>query len=147
MTIAEVADRLAEQRRPPDGGMPFTLSGVLNLVAYAPSRPSSARCSEVIERLADHQPSRAIVLVSWSAGGEGIDATVSTSCRLAGGPAGVAVELVVLTLRGEARGGAASASVPLLRSELPTVLWWPGAPDASPAARSARLAGARATAW
>jgi glucose-6-phosphate dehydrogenase assembly protein OpcA len=41
------------------------------------------------------------------------------------------VERVELTLRGEARAGAASVVGPLLRSELPTVLWWPGPLDLS----------------
>lgn len=135
--VAEVADRLAEQRRPADGSPPFVLSGVLNLIAHCPARDLEGM-REVVERLSDHQPSRA-VLVTWSEEGEGIDAAVSTSCRLAGGRASV-VERVELTLRGEARAGAASAIGPLLRSELPTVLWWPGAPDPSPDGPLARLA-------
>jgi hypothetical protein len=137
VTVAEVAERLAEQRRPADGGPPFTLSGVLNLIAHCPAGDMDGM-REVVEHLSDHQPSRA-VLVTWSGEGEGIDATVSTSCRLAGGRASV-VERVELTLRGEARAGAASAIGPLLRSELPTVLWWPGAPDPSPDGPLARLA-------
>ena len=83
---------------------------------------------EVIEGLADHQPSRAVVLCGEPEG-EGLDAMVSTSCRISGEHNGVALETVRLTLRGEAREGAASATVPLLRSDLPTVLWWPWAPD------------------
>jgi hypothetical protein len=137
VTVADVAERLAEQRRPADGGPPFTLSGILNLIVHCPAGDLDAM-REVVEHLSDHQPSRA-VLVSWSADGEGIDAAVSTSCRLAGGRASV-VERVELTLRGEARTGAASAIVPLLRSELPTVLWWPGAPDPSPDGPLAGLA-------
>jgi glucose-6-phosphate dehydrogenase assembly protein OpcA len=137
VTVAEVADRLAEQRRPADGGPPFTLSGVLNLIAHCPAWDIDGM-REVVEHLSDHQPSRA-VLVTWSGEGEGIDAMVSTSCRLAGGRASV-VERVELTLRGDARAGTASAIGPLLRSELPTVLWWPGAPDPSPDGALARLA-------
>jgi hypothetical protein len=41
----------------------------------------------------------------------------------------VALETVVLVLHGDVRAGAASATVPLLRSDLPTILWWPWAPD------------------
>jgi glucose-6-phosphate dehydrogenase assembly protein OpcA len=40
----------------------------------------------------------------------------------------VALETVVLTVHGGAGAAAASAVAPLLRSDLPTVLWWPGAP-------------------
>ncbi len=137
VSVADVAERLAEQRRPSDGGPPFTLSGVLNLIAHCPAGDIEGM-REVVEHLSDHQPSRA-VLVTWSEEGEGIDATLSTSCRLAGGRASV-VERVELTLRGEARAGAASAIGPLLRSELPTVLWWPAAPDPSPDGPLAQLA-------
>ncbi|HSJ73054.1 MAG TPA: glucose-6-phosphate dehydrogenase assembly protein OpcA [Miltoncostaeaceae bacterium] len=129
VSIAEVSDRLAEQRRPPGGGVPYTLSGVLNLVAYAPSPDELARMQEVVEGLADHQASRTI-LIAEAGGGGGMDATVSTSCRLAGDTTTMALELVVLTIRDETRGGMASACVPLLRSELPTVLLWPLPPDA-----------------
>ncbi len=138
--IGEVVDRLAAQRRPPDGGMPFTLAGVLNLVAYATDPAEIGEMTAVIERLADHQPSRA-VLLSAADGADGIDATVSTSCRLAADHSGVAVEVVVLTLRGDVAMGAASATVPLLRPDLPTVLWWPGPPDAGGDSPLARLAG------
>ncbi len=138
VTIAEVADRLAEQRRPPGGGAPYTLSGVLNLVAYVPSPDDLGPMHEVIEGLADHQASRTI-LIAAAGEGSGMDAAVSTSCRLAGGSTNMALELVVLTVRGETREGAASACMPLLRSELPTVLWWPQPPDAEAGGRLAGL--------
>jgi glucose-6-phosphate dehydrogenase assembly protein OpcA len=126
VTIAEVADRLGEQRRPPDGGAPYSLSGVLNLVAYAPDPDELAPMQEVVEGLADHQASRTI-LIAEAGEGSGMDAAVSTSC-LAGDSTTLALELVVLTIRAETREGVASACMPLLRSELPTVLWWPTAP-------------------
>lgn len=128
VTVDQVVDRLALQRRPPDGGAPFMLSGVLNLVAYAGHPSGVEAMHEVIEHLADHRPSRAVVLCG-DPDGEGLDAMVSTSCRMSGEHSGVALETVRLTLRGGAREGVASATVPLLRSDLPTVLWWPWAPD------------------
>jgi glucose-6-phosphate dehydrogenase assembly protein OpcA len=82
---------------------------------------------EVVEGLADHQASRTI-LIAEAGEGSGMDAAVSTSCRLAGDSTTLALELVVLTIRAETREGVASACMPLLRSELPTVLWWPTAP-------------------
>jgi len=129
VTVDEVAQQLARQRRPEGGGTPFTLSGVMNLVAYAGHPSETAAMLRVIERLADHQPSRAVVLCG-EPDGEGIDARVSTDCRVAGGSTGVALETVVLILHGDVREGAASAAVPLLRSDLPTILWWPWPPDA-----------------
>ncbi|CAN0461420.1 unnamed protein product, partial [Phaeothamnion confervicola] len=136
--VAEIVDQLARQRRP-DGGTPLTLAGVLNLIAYVPRADDVAETRTVIERLADHQPSRAVLVVEADAG-EGIDAIVSTSCRLTGGHASVGLELVVLTLHGDGRAGDASAIVPLLRSDLPTFLWWPSGPDPDPDGPLARLA-------
>ena len=127
VTIAEVADRLGEQRRPPDGGAPYSLSGVLNLVAYAPEPGDVNPMREVIEGLADHQASRTILITEAGEGG-GLDAAVSTSCRLAGDSTTLALELVELTIHRDAHDGVPSACRPLLRSELPTVLWWPTAP-------------------
>jgi glucose-6-phosphate dehydrogenase assembly protein OpcA len=128
VTVADVADRLTVQRRPPGGGVPYMLSGVLNLVAYAPAPEELAAIQEVIEELADHQPSRTILVVEGG-GHHGMDAAVSTSCRMGRDRSPVAIELVVLTIHGETREGKASVCTPLLRSELPTVLWWPMPPD------------------
>lgn len=139
VSIDEITAQLAEQRRPPDGGTPFTLSGVLNLVAYAPTAGDLGPMQEVIEGLADQQASRTVMIVE-SGEGSGLDATVSTSCRLTGDHVSVALEHIVLTIHGETRQGEASAALPLLRSELPTVLWWPGPPDPSPASSLGPLA-------
>lgn len=128
VSVGDVLERLAVQRRPSGGGPPTPLAGVLNLIAYAPSPADLAEMRALVEGLADDQPSRAVLVVE-SEGGAGIDAEVGTGRRRTGEGACVAVELVVLTLRGEAREGAASAITPLLRPDLPTVLWWPAAPD------------------
>lgn len=138
VSIAQVLDRLAEQRRPADGP-PLNLAGVLNLIVPVPEGDDVDAMRTLIEGLAGHQPSRAVLLVESDAG-EGIDATVSTSCRWTGGSASVCVEMVVLSLHGDGRAGDASAIRPLLRSDLPSVLWWPGPPDPSPEGPLARLA-------
>ncbi|HET6690725.1 MAG TPA: glucose-6-phosphate dehydrogenase assembly protein OpcA [Miltoncostaeaceae bacterium] len=129
VTVDEVARQLQRQRRPADGGAPFMLSGVMNLVAYAGHPSETAAMLSVIERLADHQPSRAVVLCG-EPDGSGIDARVITGCRSVGGATRIALETVVVILHGDVSAGAASATVPLLRSDLPTTLWWPWAPDA-----------------
>ncbi|MGD9571189.1 MAG: glucose-6-phosphate dehydrogenase assembly protein OpcA [Thermoleophilia bacterium] len=140
VAIGDVLDRLAAQRRPAEGAPAVGLTGVLNLLAYAPGPADLEMMSSTIERLADRQPSRAVLLTE-APGGDGIDATVSTSCRLASDRSGVALETIVLTLHGEAIEGAASAAVPLLRPDLPTVLWWPGPPSAGADGPLERLAG------
>lgn len=137
--IPEVLERLADQRRPPDGGAPLNLAGILNLVAFVPRADDVAPMTALVHGLAGHQPARAVLVVE-PAGGEGIDATVSTSCRLSGGQVSVGVELVVLTLHADRRAGDASAVQALLRSDLPTVLWWPAAPDGAAGGPLARLA-------
>ena len=136
VTASDVAERLAEQRRPADGGPPFPLSG-LNLIVHCPAGDLDAM-REVVEHLSDHQPSRA-VLVSWSADGEGIDAAVSTSCRLTGGRATV-VERVELTLRGEARTGPRAPSCPCCAPSCRPCSGGRGPPDPSPDGPLAGLA-------
>lgn len=127
VTISEVLAQLAELRVDPDGDAPLSLAGVLNLVAVAPGDHADvAEVEKVLGHLADHQPSRA-VLVQIGGEGEGIDAHVSSSCSLGSGTS-VCFEKVVLTMRGDALKGAASAVVPLLRPELPSFLWWPASP-------------------
>jgi hypothetical protein len=138
VSLAEVSDRLVRQRQPEDGGPPTPLAGVLNLIAYAPGPDDVDEMRRVIERLADHQPSRVVLLVE-SEDGDGIDAAVSTARRAAGDGHTVAVELVVLTVHGPRRAGEASAAVPLLRPDLPTVLWWPRPPTDAPDSPLARL--------
>lgn len=139
VSIGQVLDRLAAQRRPPDGGPPLTLAAVLDLIVHVPRPDEVDEVTDVIQRLAGHQPARAILLVE-SAGGAGIDANVSTSCRLSGGRATVGAEVVVLVLHGDRHAGDASAIRPLLRPDLPTVLWWPDAPQTTSGGSLSRLA-------
>ncbi len=125
-TVTELSQALAHLQDRPDG-RPLPVAGVLNLIAV-PHRDEADETERVIEALADHQPSRAIV-VALDPDGEGIDAHLEARAQLVQGHSTVLVELVRLTLRGTATGGAASAVVPLLRADLPVFLWWPGTPD------------------
>lgn len=110
------------------GGDPLAVATVLNLVVSAePDRAAEAEA--VIESLADHQPSRAII-VERDPDGDGIDAHVEARAQLMGSTRTPSrVELVHLRLHGAAAGGAASAVRALLRSDLPVYLWWPDLPD------------------
>ena len=127
--IAEVCHALGRLRRPEAGGPPMTLASVLDMIAVAPRPEDAPEMEDIIRGLADHQPSRAVILTSVPEGSAGIDARVSTARRPAGDDRQVWVEVVALTLRGASRGGAASAVQPLLRYDLPTFLWWPGDPE------------------
>lgn len=125
-SVSALATELSRLHQRPDG-RPLPVAGVLNLVAV-PRAEEAAEVETLIESLADHQPSRAIV-VALADAGDGIDAHLEARAQLLSGSTTVLVELVRLTLHGSASLGAASAVVPLLRSDLPTFLWWPGCPD------------------
>jgi glucose-6-phosphate dehydrogenase assembly protein OpcA len=121
-----LADRLGALAAARGGGAPVARAAVLNLVAVPPPG-EAAEVEALIESLAGHQPSRAIV-VERVADGTGIDAHLES--RTGGGPGAVAlVELVRLALHGDAALGAGSAVRALLRPDLPVFLWWPGAPE------------------
>jgi len=125
-SVEELSRRLGALRNR-TGQAPLPVAGVLNLVAV----PLAGELEEVealIESLADHQPSRAVV-IALNPEGAGIDAHLEARAQLLSGSASVVVELVRLTLHGDATGAATSAVVPLLRPDLPTFLWWPRTPD------------------
>lgn len=126
--VAELSQALHDlQPTGPDGG-PLAVAAVLNLVVVV--APHQARDAEkVIEALADHQPSRAII-VERQATGDGIDAHVEAHAQVMGTTHTASrVELLQLKLHGAAAEGAASAVRALLRSDLPVFVWWPDAPD------------------
>jgi glucose-6-phosphate dehydrogenase assembly protein OpcA len=142
--VGELGRALSDLQPTGPGGGPLAVAAVLNLVVAAePARAVEAE--KVIASLADHQPSRAIV-VERDADGDGIDAHVEARAQLMGSTRTPArVELVHLRLHGAAAEGAASAVRALLRSDLPVYLWWPDLPDpddpvyADLAARADRL--------
>jgi glucose-6-phosphate dehydrogenase assembly protein OpcA len=127
-SAGELARRLAALQIDGADGQPAGRAGVLNLVAVA-APEDAAEVEAIIESMADHQPSRAIVIERVE-GGEGIDAHLETRAQAAGGHRMTAlVELVRLALHGDAALGAGSAVRALLRPDLPVFLWWPGAPE------------------
>ncbi|MDX6553906.1 MAG: hypothetical protein QOD86_101 [Miltoncostaeaceae bacterium] len=127
--LPEVCRALVQLRRPEPGQPPLTLASVLDMIAVAPRPEDVPEMEAIIRGMADHQPSRAVIVASVPDAGAGIDARVHAARRPAGGDLQVWVEMVTLTLRGASRGGAASAVQPLLRHDLPTFLWWPGEPE------------------
>jgi glucose-6-phosphate dehydrogenase assembly protein OpcA len=127
--LPEVCHALAELRRPEAGLPPMTLASVLDMIAVAPRPEDVPEMEGIIRGLADHQPSRTVILASVPEASTGIDARVTTARLPAGDDRQVWVEVVTLTLRGASHGGAASAVQPLLRYDLPTFLWWPGEPE------------------
>ena len=127
--IPDVAGRLRELRASEGESLHSTSTSVMNLVVYAPSADVAVEIEQVIDTLSDHHPSRAVIVLPAD-GGDRIDARVEVMSHTAR-PGGLTlqVERIVLTLRGAVAAHAGSAVIPLLRSELPTFLWWPAAPD------------------
>lgn len=127
--VAEVAARLRELRADASGELHSTLTSVMNLVVWAGSPESALEAEDVIDGLADHHPSRAVIVVPGG-GGDGIDARVEVMPHpeRPGGRA-LQVEQIILGVRGGVAAHSGSAVIPLLRSELPTFLWWPQAPE------------------
>jgi glucose-6-phosphate dehydrogenase assembly protein OpcA len=127
--IADVAHKLRELRATEGESLHSTQTSVMNLVVYAPSAEAAVEIEQVTDALSDHHPSRAVIVIP-AEGGDRIDARVEVMSHT-DRPSGLnlQVEQIVLTLRGAVAAHAGSAVIPLLRSELPTFLWWPGAPD------------------
>jgi glucose-6-phosphate dehydrogenase assembly protein OpcA len=127
--IADVARRLRELRVDNGSAVHSTATSVMNLVAWAASAGAASEIEQVIDGLRDHHPSRAVIVIPDD-GGDRIDARVEVMSH-PDRPTGLTlqVEQIVLTLRGAVAAHAGSAVIPLLRSELPTFLWWPAAPD------------------
>jgi glucose-6-phosphate dehydrogenase assembly protein OpcA len=127
--IADVAGKLRELRAADGDAVHSTLTSVMNLVACAPSLDAASEIEQVTDGLRDHHPSRAVIVIPAD-GGDRIDARVEVMSHT-DRPSGLTlqVEQIVLTLRGAVAAHAGSAVIPLLRSELPTFLWWPAAPE------------------
>ena len=129
--IAEVAQHLRELRAAVGDEPSTTLTSVLNLIAWAPDQAVARDIEAVADALRDHQPSRAIIIVP-AAGSDRIDARVEVTSSVAPGSGHTLLfEQIILTLHGAIAAHAGSAVIPLLRSELPTFLWWPTAPEPS----------------
>ncbi len=126
--VNELRGALSDLQPTGPGGSPLPVAAVLNLVVAADHGAATA-VEAVIESLADHQPSRAIV-VERDPDGDGIDAHVEARAQLMGSTRTPSrVELVRLRLHGSAAEGAASAVRALLRQDLPVYVWWPSLPD------------------
>jgi glucose-6-phosphate dehydrogenase assembly protein OpcA len=131
--VTDVARHIREVRAQSGGDdVASTLTSVMNLVVWSPRESSASDVEAVADALSDHHPSRVIIVVPSAEGGDRIDARVEVmSNPHKGSNRALLVEQVILTLHGAIAAHAGSAVIPLLRSELPTFLWWPAAPDPS----------------
>lgn len=105
-------------------------ASVLNLIVTVLDESAAERVVKTMMGLGARHPSRAIVLVAnHEAPGDSVDARISVHCQTpTGGGERVCYEQVILTVRGEAASHLAGVVAPLLIHDLPTLVWWPGAP-------------------
>ncbi len=129
--IAEVARARRELRAESGDDLSSTLTSVMNLVAFAPDEASARDVEAVADALRDYHPSRVVIVVPTD-GADRIDARAEVMSRARrGSDRTLVVEQIILHLRGAIAAHAGSAVISLLRSQLPTFLWWPTAPDPS----------------
>lgn len=119
----------------PDAGESFAIrTSLVNMVVLAEDDDTAAQASRVIENLAAHHPSRALVVIARPSEDESqIDASLAAHCHLAPGmDQQVCCEEVTLHVSGRAAFHLHSIIVPLLIPDLPVVVWWTGPlPDKS----------------
>jgi glucose-6-phosphate dehydrogenase assembly protein OpcA len=124
----------------------ITRASLLNLVAYTETDAARDHATEVISSLTSRHPCRAIVLLCRASGplaagvnpttaGEPpalqlpdeLSASITAHCHLAGGGGKqVCCEQISIHASGKSVAHVAAAVLPLLESDLPTVVWWQG---------------------
>lgn len=111
----------------PASGDGFALrTSLLNMVAYAEHEEGGLMASSVIEELASHHPSRALVLIANADQDESrIEAQLAAHCHISRSEEqSVCCEEVTLRIQGPAARHPHSIIVPLLVPDLPVYTWW-----------------------
>ncbi len=129
-SVADIERKLAQLRRSADArasegvALPAR-AAVLTLVVYATRRAHAERAAETIGRLADHHPSRALILFEDARGG----AHVRVRCHLPQAAARrVSYEQIVVRTPDAVPHLLRSVTIPLVIADLPVFLWWTGTP-------------------
>jgi glucose-6-phosphate dehydrogenase assembly protein OpcA len=106
----------------------ITRACLLNFIVFCETDAESAHASEVISTLTSQHPCRAIVLlVQPDVASAELSASISAHCHLAGtGQKQVCCEQIAIHASGPGVAHLGAAVLPLLESDLPTVLWWQG---------------------
>lgn len=103
-------------------------TSLANMVVLAEDDETAAQASRVIEDLAAHHPSRALIVIARPSEDESrIETSLAAHCHLAPGlDQHVCCEEVTLHVSGRAAFHLHSIIVPLLIPDLPVVVWWTG---------------------
>jgi glucose-6-phosphate dehydrogenase assembly protein OpcA len=106
----------------------ITRACLFNFIVLCETDAEAAHASEVISTLTSHHPCRAIVLSAESnASTSELSASISAHCHLAGtGQKQVCCEQIAIRASGQSIAHLGSAVLPLLESDLPTIVWWQG---------------------
>jgi glucose-6-phosphate dehydrogenase assembly protein OpcA len=139
-TVRAVAAELAKLWTAPAGqdngadpvireeGTSHARTSVLNLIVTVLDEGAADRVVDTMLELGVRHPSRVIVLVpDPHAAGPSLDARIAVHCHPFQRDR-ICYEEVVLTVRGDAAEHLSGVVAPLLIHDLPTHVWWPGAP-------------------
>jgi glucose-6-phosphate dehydrogenase assembly protein OpcA len=105
-------------------------TSIFNLVVYTQDECKARQVADDLTRLSGRQPSRSIILVGERANE---DTFVDVEARVVSGAGEPGRQLtfheqVLVIGRGRSAAHLSSVIIPLLLSEIPTYLWWPGQP-------------------
>ncbi len=119
--------QLAADSKGEAAGQTITRACLLNLVAVSETETERDHLTETITTLTSRDPCRAIVLLAQpDATRAELSAAITAHCHLAGGGKQVCCEQINIVGTGASATHLVSAVLPLLESDLPTVVWWPG---------------------
>jgi len=106
----------------------ITRACLFNFIVLSETEAEATHASEVISTLTSRHPCRAIVLsVASNSPTSELSASISAHCHLAGtGQKQVCCEQIAIHASGQSVAHLGSAVLPLLESDLPTIVWWPG---------------------
>jgi len=126
MSVAQIERELGQLRMNDDGTLGLRAS-VLNLIVVT-DEGSAEEVTRSVSNIAGRYPSRAIVLISDPEEGEtNLDFQLSAFCNVrGGGGAQVCAEQVTIHAEGPPAEHLESLTGPLLVSDLPVFLWYPG---------------------
>jgi glucose-6-phosphate dehydrogenase assembly protein OpcA len=101
-------------------------TSLLNMVVYTQREEETDVASRVIEDLASHHPSRALIVLARPAEGEcRIEAQLAAHCHISRSrDQSVCCEEITLRVSGPAALHLHSVTVPLLVPDLPVYVWW-----------------------
>src|SRR5437870_13431044 len=117
--LSEAAQHAAKEAR----------ASVLNLIAVVGNEAEKDSVIQVLDRLSVTNPSRTLILLAQhTKDADKLEAQVSAQDR-PDSVHRVTTERVILHAHGEPARHLASLVTPLLISDIPVVLWWPGGPQ------------------